>query len=46
MPSVKCQILRGQIPFFNIHLPAELLHSRERIRVQIRVSRNLAETER
>ncbi|MGH9405545.1 MAG: hypothetical protein ACRD3D_06885 [Terriglobia bacterium] len=46
MPSVKCQIVRGQIPFFNVHVPAELLHSCERTRMQIRVSRDIAETER
>ena len=46
VPSVKYQILRGQIPFFNVHLSAELLHSCERIRMQIRVSGDLAETER
>ncbi|MGH9447421.1 MAG: hypothetical protein ACRD3O_17050, partial [Terriglobia bacterium] len=33
MPSVQCQILSAQIPFFNVHLAAELLHSRERIRM-------------
>jgi hypothetical protein len=42
VPSVSCEILRGKIPFFKVHLPAELLHSREQIGMQIRVGRYLA----